>query len=44
MRIDNLTREQIISVALMHKANIDYIKLLDYDWLNWMEWGDIHRN
>lgn len=44
MRIDQFTKEQIISIVLMHKANIDYIRLLDYDWFDWLEWGDIHRS
>ncbi len=43
MRIDGLTRYQIISLALI-KGTVDYIKALDYDTLDWLEWGKIHEN
>jgi len=44
MNIDNLTTKQIISLAILKGRYADYIKLLDYDAIDWMEWTKIHRN
>jgi len=43
MIIDGLTTEQIVSLALL-KGTVDYLEFLDYDTVDWLEWGYIHRN
>ena len=43
MKIDKLTAEQIISLAIL-KGTVDYIKFLDYDAIDWTEWMLTHRN
>jgi len=43
MKIDGLARWQIISLALL-KGTVDYIRLLDYDAIDWLEWSRLNRN
>lgn len=44
MIVDGFTAEQIISLVLLNKILVDYLEALDYDVLDWLEWGNIHRN
>ena len=43
MNIDNLTAEQIISLALF-KGTTDLLKFMDFDAVDWLEWSWINRN
>lgn len=43
MKIDNLTPEQIISLVLVTKTT-DYTEALDYDFIDWIDWANLHRN
>jgi len=43
MRIDGLTQQQIISLALL-KGTVDYVKALDYDAIDWLTWSRLHKN
>ena len=44
VRINNtsLTVEQAISYARLRYS--DYIKILDYDYFDWLEWTKLHKN
>jgi len=45
VRMNNvvLTVEQAISYAIL-KRFVDYIEALDYDYIDWLEWLNIHKN
>ena len=39
-----LTPRQAVSYFLMLYCDTDYLKYLDYDGLDWVDWGWINRN
>lgn len=40
----SFTPEQMVSAALVRLADEDLAEAMDYDWLDWLEWGRLHRN
>jgi len=44
MIIDKLTTEQITSLTILKGHYVDYIKFLNYDAIDWLEWTWTNRN